>query len=128
MLDPEQYIDDVLVLWNGDNVSLNKFIAELGKNDFNLKFTYEASPEQIGFLDLLISKDMEGKITTSLYRKDTAGNMILRADSSHPRHIVKNIPYGQYIRLRRNCTTLASFKKADLLKDRLRERLQHEEP
>ncbi|KAM5191488.1 uncharacterized protein ACMZJ9_021274 [Mantella aurantiaca] len=80
-------------------------------------------PLRITFLDLVIYRDSNGYIQTSLHRKDTAGNSILRAESHHPRHLVQNIPKGQYLRLRRNCSTEKEFiKEAKLLQERFQQR------
>lgn len=37
-------------------------------------------------------------------------NSTLMADSCHPHHVLKNIPVGKLIRLKRNCTTEEYFK------------------
>lgn len=65
-------------------------------------------------------KDEYGQIHTSLFRKKTAGNTILRAESSHPRPLVQSIPYSEYLRLKRNCSQEVDFKtEAKALRDRL---------
>ena len=44
---------------------------------------------------------VENKLETSIYRKTTVRNTILHAASFHPDNTIKNIPYGQFVRLRR---------------------------
>ncbi|KAM9316432.1 uncharacterized protein PAF06_007451 [Gastrophryne carolinensis] len=67
---------------------------------------------QITFLDIEIFKDQEGHITTTLFRKETSANTILRATSSHPSYsLLKSIPYAEFIRAKRNCTTEESFDR-----------------
>ncbi|MEE6523881.1 hypothetical protein FKM82_022987 [Ascaphus truei] len=41
--------------------------------------------------------------------KSTATNSLLLAQSQHPRSLVAGIPIGQYLRLRRNCSTIEEF-------------------
>lgn len=76
----------------------------------------EYSKDNIHFLDLNISKNEKGCLHTSIFRKPTDGNTILRADSFHPKRLKENIPYGQFQRVRRICDqeTDYSVKSAEL--------------
>jgi hypothetical protein len=75
----------------------------------------ENSKDNIPFLDLDISKNDKGYLHTSIFRKPTGGNTILRADSFHPKRLKENIPYGQLQRVRRICQeTGYSVKSAEL--------------
>ncbi|OCT65902.1 hypothetical protein XELAEV_18042152mg [Xenopus laevis] len=57
---------------------------------------------------------------TTLYRKDFAANTILQASSSLPKHLIKNIPTGQFLRLRRLCSNFQDFLKQSFsLRDEL---------
>ncbi|XP_056392722.1 uncharacterized protein LOC130285388 [Hyla sarda] len=52
-----------------------------------------------------------------------AGNTILKADSCHPHHVVNNIPYGEWVRLKRNCSEESTFEQeSQLLYGRLKQR------
>lgn len=74
----------------------------------------------ITFLDVIIHKDEKGSLSSSLYRKPTAGNSILHASSFYPQALILSIPYSQYLRIRRNCSDTEVLKReADLLKVRL---------
>lgn len=81
----------------------------LGTNNYNLKFTMESNKSSIAFLDITLSIDSDGTISTSLYCKPIAGNTILHASSAHP-HSGQSISFSQYIRLRRNCSSEEAFK------------------
>ncbi|KAM9330910.1 coiled-coil domain-containing protein 60 [Gastrophryne carolinensis] len=107
-----RYIDDIFLLWTGPLSTLNEFISILNCNNKNLKFTYEWSDTQLNFLDLTIRVDKDGHIYTDFFRKRSAANPILQATSSHPGHLLNSIPYGQYVRARRNCTTETDFQQA----------------
>ncbi|XP_040196440.1 uncharacterized protein LOC120929221 [Rana temporaria] len=106
-----RYIDDVLVVWTGGADLLAKFMEYLSINNYNLKFTIQSDTKSIPFLDLKISVNDDGTLSTNLYRKETAGNTILHYSSSHPRSLVRSIPYSQYLRLRRNCAKEEDFEK-----------------
>lgn len=78
------------------------------------------SQTHIAFLDILLTFGLTGNLNSDLYCKPTAGNTILRFNSSHPAPLLHSIPYCQYLRLRRKCSTDASFKEqADQLRTRL---------
>lgn len=95
----------------------------MNSNTSNLFFTMVFSDTSITFLDLSITKSTDGSLSSGLYRKETAGNTILHASSSHPKSLVASIPYGQYLRLRRNCSNDTDFaREANKLRERLLER------
>lgn len=71
----------------------------------------------------MIIKHPDGSIATNLYRKPTEGNYLLHVESAHPRHLIKGIPVGQYLHIRRNCTSIKVFKtQADALRERFLKR------
>lgn len=79
------------------------------------------------FLDLIIIKDHEGNINMTLFRKNTARNTILRAESAHVPQFIAIIPYGNILPLpifiKRNCSTQQQFViEANALRLRLLER------
>ncbi|XP_056409611.1 uncharacterized protein LOC130330968 isoform X1 [Hyla sarda] len=76
----------------------------------------EQEPQPTGttsteFLDVKIIRDDNGFLSTDLFRKSTSANTILHAKSGHPRHLVNNIPTGQYLRARRICSNTLDFEK-----------------
>lgn len=76
--------------------------------------------DSVTFLDFSISTTPEGKLSSTLFRKVTAGNTVLHADSFHPVPLKNSIPYGQYLRLRRNCSNDSLFiREAQNLQGRL---------
>ncbi|XP_053556264.1 condensin complex subunit 3 [Bombina bombina] len=102
-----RYVDDILILWNGTVEDLETFVAELNKNPHNIFLTHQVSKESITFLDLKIKKQ-NGAIHTEVFRKDTATNSLLH---HHPNKLKDGIPVGQFLRLKRNCSTEASFER-----------------
>ncbi|XP_073425413.1 uncharacterized protein [Dendrobates tinctorius] len=67
----------------------------------------------VTFLDLTVSK-MNGGISTRLFRKPTATNSLLDYTSFHPSHTRNGVPVGQFLRVRRNCTSDDVFRKEAL--------------
>ena len=103
------YIDDVLVIWRGSVSEAEQFLTWLNtQNDF-LKFPQVISADTLVFLDLNIT--IEGDwLSTTTHTKNTARNCLLRFDSFHPKPMHENLLYGQYLRLRRNCSDVRDFK------------------
>lgn len=113
-----RFIDDLFVIWTGTEQLLKEFVQLLNTNQFNLHFTFTFDNCSISFLDLNISKNISGQLVTDLSCKPTAGYTLLHASSSHPRPLIRSIPYTKYLRLRRNCTEDGDFcKQADALRE-----------
>lgn len=116
-----RYIDDVF--WEGTTNNLMEFFDIINTNVHNLKFTMSHDCNTITLLDVQIKRDSEGKLHNTLFHKSTVGNTVLHADSFHPVPLKNSIPYGQYLRLCRNCSTDALFnEEATKLQIRLMER------
>ncbi|CAJ0957654.1 unnamed protein product [Ranitomeya imitator] len=88
-----RYIDDVIMVWQGTEVELKSFIGVLNSNLKNIKLTYS-----------------NGTIHTDLFRKTTSVNSLLHSSSQHPRHLIRNIPTGQFLRARRICSNDELFE------------------
>lgn len=115
-----RFINDLFLVWTGTRDRLLEFVNNLNDNDSNLKFTFNFDNGQTPFLNLSIIKQPIGTLGTDLYRKLTAGNMLLYATSAHPKPLVRRIPFAQYLRLRRNCIPESDFRtQANALRERL---------
>lgn len=118
-----RYIDDLFFVFKGSVDELLAFHEYINSTHVNLKLSLDYSDSEINFLDLKIIKDELGYFHTSIYRKSTDRNTILRADSFHPPHLIENIPLGQFQRLRRICDQQTDFnKQALLMTQRFKER------
>ncbi|OCT83245.1 hypothetical protein XELAEV_18025782mg [Xenopus laevis] len=85
-----------------------QFLKDINRNDLNLGFTSQFSPNQIEFLDVMLSIEDQA-INTSIFRKPCSGNTLRHASSCHPKKRIEGIPVGQFSRLRRNCSTSKDF-------------------
>ena len=65
-----------------------------------IKFEIHLSTNEVHFPDVTISLN-HGKLRTTLFTTPTDSHFYLNTSSCHPSHVVKNIPKGQFIRLRR---------------------------
>ncbi|KAM4034697.1 uncharacterized protein ACNLHF_021376 [Anomaloglossus baeobatrachus] len=93
----------------GDRASCEGFIAQLNENPWHIRLSSNISTTSIDFLDLKITSEND-RITTSLFRKQTATNSVLHYTSFHPKHVRDGIPKGQFLRVRRNCTSVTTFR------------------
>ena len=82
-----------------------------------IKFEIHLSINEVHFLDVTISLK-HGKLRATLFIKPT---------SCHPSHVLKNIPKGQFIRLRRICSRKSDYLlKSEILCKTFIERGFHE--
>ena len=113
----KRYIDDILIIWQGDLEKTTDFLTWINSLDPYLKFTQHVSVNELPFLDLLITI-REGKLETRTFFKPTDKNSLLKYESHHPKALRDNLPYGQFLRLRRNCSENAIYQtqSEDLMK------------
>ena len=99
-----RYIDDVFFCFEGTEPNLLHFYKYVNSINPNIRMTLEYSQREITFLDLLISKEENGDLNSSIFWKSTDRNTVLRADVSfHSPQLINNIPYGQFLRLKMIC-------------------------
>ena len=105
----KRYIDDVFLLWTDSEDKLNQFLQFINTVHPTIKFTSSSSQTSLPFLDILITLQ-GGFLSTSLYSKPTDAHAYLPATSCHPRHVIRNMPQGEFLRLRRLCSDEDSFQ------------------
>ncbi len=67
--------------------------------------------KKITFLDTRVKIDKTSKtVYTDLYTKDTNTKMYLHYTTAHPAHCKKSRPFGEFLRIRRNCHKLTDFE------------------
>lgn len=109
-----RYIDDVLLMWEGPQNLVTPFVTYINNNSMGLKFTANIDFPTTNFLDLTLTGNTEdGTVSIAPYRKPTSSNSILMADSSHPPHVIKNIPLGELTRLKRNCSNPGEYSRIE---------------
>ena len=119
-----RYIDDVFFIWHDDEESLKDFIkfcdgySEKHRMKSKIEFETNFSRESVNFLDVTVDLS-DGKIKTSVYSKPTDSHLYLNRKSCHPTQVIKNLPKGQFIRIRRICSEIADFDShADSMKQK----------
>ena len=105
----DRFIDDVLVLFNGDKHKAEWFFEEKLNSIYpgDVHFKWEYSEDSIIFLDLEIILNRETKkIDTKIYVKPSNKQLFLNYRSNHPRHVFKSIIFSQGLRGLLNCSKL----------------------
>ena len=109
-----RFIDDIFFIWQHDKVSLDHFVKFC--NDYSksknmksrIKFETNISIDTVNFLDVTVGLE-NNVLTTSVYTKPTDAHLYLNSNSCHTPHIIKNIPKGQFVRIRRICSDYNDF-------------------
>lgn len=105
----KRFIDDLFILWDGNEEEAKAFVEILNSNPWDIKFTLNFGRDKIEFLDLVVSHDSE-KFITSTYFKAVDINSYLDYSSGHFKKWKQNVPYGQFRRVRKNCTNEKTFE------------------
>ena len=78
-----RYVDDTFTILDHGNV--DSFLHHLKSQQPTIRFTMETEKEnKIAFLDTSVSREPDGCLTTSVYRKPTHTDQYLAYDSHHP--------------------------------------------
>ena len=105
----KRFIDDIFVIWSHGEDALHLFIHHLNECMPSFKFEAETSRTEVHFLDVTVRLDPQGSISTTLYTKPTDSHNYVNYKSCHPKSCRNGIPYGQFLRLRRICSTEEDF-------------------
>ena len=80
-----RFIDDLFMTWTGSEQELLDFMSDLYKKHPSIKFKFQYSLTKIEFLDVLVYKDHNSMLQTTIYRKQTDRQNYLDARSEYPK-------------------------------------------
>lgn len=107
-----RYIDDIFIIWNGDNNSLKNFKKEL-QSTYNLNIKWKENTQQIEFLDILIFKGknfLNGKgLDYKTHQKSMNLYLYTPFTSNHPSHMFSGIIIGEIKRYIRTNSDVENF-------------------
>ena len=105
-----RYVDDTFTIVEKGKVS--EIISVLNNFHPNIKFTHEIEQEQqIAFLDVLLTKEENGTLQTSVYRKPTNNNIYINWQAYAPKQWKVATLTGIIKRAHEICSTEESLKK-----------------
>ena len=90
-------------------IELKDFMSDSNKKHPSIKFEFKYSQTKIEFLDVLVCKDQNNILQTTIYRKQTDRQNYLDAGSEHPKLVKDSIPYSQALRIKRICSSQQEF-------------------
>ena len=95
------YVEDTFTILNHGNI--DSFLQHLNNQQPSIRLTMETENDyKLTFLDTKVSREPEGCLTTSVYRKPTHTDQYLACDSHHPqsvkRCIVKSTAVLPYVK------------------------------
>ena len=100
----KRYVDDILCAIPGDMIE--DMLTHINSVNNNIQFTYEQEVESlISFLDVRITHEQDGSLSTSVYRKPTHTNQYLHFSSHHPRAHKPSVVSTLLKRASRYCST-----------------------
>jgi hypothetical protein len=80
-----RYRDDTWFMWQYSLDELHNFLNYLNSLDNHIQWTFEIEKERsISFLDVWVTRNLDGSFTTSVYRKPTHSDRYLHFSSDHP--------------------------------------------
>lgn len=105
-----RYIDDIFVIWTHGEAKLKEFLSYINSLNPSIQFTWDYAHDCVNFLDVSITMDGRGIITTDLHVKPTDTYQYLLATSCHPNHTKRSMPYSQALRILRICFNLETAR------------------
>ena len=99
----KRYVDDTFTILDRGNV--DDFLQHLNNQQPSIRFTMETeNNNKLAFLDTAVSREPDGRLTTSVYRKPTHTDQYLAYDSHHPQSVKRGIVKCLYERAKRLVT------------------------
>ena len=79
-----RYVDDILIIWDGDMKEIENFVVEVNSIEPTIQFKEEIGGKEICFLDLNLRITENNKIEFDIFRKSSYTDVIIPNDSFHP--------------------------------------------
>ena len=99
----KHYVDDTFTILDRDRI--DSFLQHLNSQQPTIHFTMETKKDsKIAFLNTSLSREPDGHLTTSVYRKPTHTDPYLAYDSHHPQSVKRGIVKCLYDRMKRLVT------------------------
>ena len=116
-----RYMDDTLVFYDS-NKSLTDILEVFNSAHPSINFTYEAEQDgTIAFLDVLLTRQEDGSIQRSVFRKTTWTGQYIHFQSFVPMKIKRNLIRCLYERACKICTPESLPKELDIIRETLRQ-------
>lgn len=88
-----RFIDNIFCIWTGHE-------------DFKFSLHHESSKITFLVVEVVVINE---QLRTTLYSNPTDRHKALHCSSHHPRSLHDNLPFGQFLRIRHNCSNMIIF-------------------
>ena len=106
----KRYVDDIIVFFK-DKKQVKKFLRYLNSRHPNITFTIEEEEnDRLPFLDIEIRRE-NGKLVTSVYKKNTFSGVYLNFDSYLPKEYKQGLIFTLLFRAFKICSDKIKFRK-----------------
>ena len=107
----KRFVDDVFLIFS-EKLQSDDFFKHMNDQHPNITFTREDECDNhLPFLDILVSRDQDGAISTSVYRKPSYSGLYLKWDSYVPRQFKLGLVKCLINRAWRICSSEELFNK-----------------
>ena len=106
-----RFINDLFMIWTGSEQDLLDFMNDLNKKHPLIKFEFKYSQTKIKFPNVLVYKDQNNMLQTTIQRKQTEQQNHLDAQSEHSKSLKDSIPYSQALWIKPLCFSQQEFLK-----------------
>lgn len=118
----QRYLDDIFLIFSTTD-KMNTFTEWMNTIHPTIKFTHQIHSNAINYLDIVVYWQTDQKLAVRVFRKPTDKNVLLHYHSNYPWHLKNNVPYGQFLKMRRNCSKEIDYKRESMiLNHQLRDR------
>ena len=104
-----RFIDYLFMIWTGSEQKLLDFMSDLNKKHPSIKFEFKFSQTKIEFLDVLVYKDHNNMLQTTIYRTETDWQNYLDAQSTNLKLLKDSIPYSHALWIKQICSSQQEF-------------------
>lgn len=98
----KKYIDDLIIVWNGNRDTLEQFLSKLNDNKKNINLVWKIDKKSVDFLDFNVSLEGDKVVTKTFFKEWTNSYLLINSCNFKP--WLYNIPKGQLTRIKRNHT------------------------
>ena len=106
-----RYVDDTFLVFENRSQMID-FFHYMNSQCHQIKFTMdEEQSGKLAFLDVLVCKDSNGSVSTSLYRKHTFSGLYLKWDSFTPKEFKRGLVNCLVHRAWKLCSSYEGFHK-----------------
>jgi len=103
-----RFIDDKIGIWTGSEEEFNDFLHDLNSYS-QLKWTSSGLTSSVNFLDITITIEKNGKISTKTFQKPTNLHLYIPPSSAHPPGVLRSLIFGNLQRYWKQNTYVADF-------------------